>query len=80
MARDLIGRQDLERLALKEIRSFPGGEYVLGVGVEYRIVTEGHANWILLAYVNKGRRPAGMEAAIRRVQDQLQRRYDLRLD
>jgi hypothetical protein len=44
MARNLIGRQDLEHLALQEIRRFPGGECVLAVEIEYRMTSEDGAN------------------------------------
>jgi hypothetical protein len=80
MARNLIGRQDLEHLALQEIRRFPGGECVLAVEIEYRMTSEGGANWIMLIYVSKDALPKRIEEALRRVHHQLQQRYNLRLD
>jgi hypothetical protein len=32
----LVSKQDLERIALQALRSFPGGEAVTAVEVEYR--------------------------------------------
>lgn len=34
MAKALISKADLERIALQEIRSFPGSEHVISVEVE----------------------------------------------
>ena len=31
-----VAKQDLERLALQQIRSFPGGEHVIRAEVEYQ--------------------------------------------
>ncbi len=80
MVRMLIGRQDLERLALQEIRSFPGGEFVSSVEVEYRTSSENGTNWCLLTYVNDGGSLGPIEHAVQRTRDRLQQQYNLRLD
>ena len=36
MLKSPVAKQDLERLALQQIRSFPGGEHVIRVEVEYQ--------------------------------------------
>jgi len=53
VTRKLFGRQDLERLALQEIRSFAGGEFVISVEIGYQPVDETGANWTLYTFVKK---------------------------
>jgi len=80
VTRDLIGRQDLERLALQRIRSFVGGEFVISVEVEYQPIDESGANWTLYTFVKKGGSPHVVEYAARRTRDTLRNQYNLRLE
>lgn len=79
MAKKLIGRQDLERLALQEIRSFPGGEFVLSVEIEYRLADSSGTNWTMFTYVDGGSSNS-VERAVETTRDRLQQHYNLRLD
>jgi hypothetical protein len=38
MSKELIAKQDLERIAMQEIRSFPGCEHVTEVEIEYQVI------------------------------------------
>jgi hypothetical protein len=37
MSKELLAKQDLERIAMQEIRAFPGCEHVTEVEVEYQV-------------------------------------------
>jgi len=80
VSRKLIGRQDLERLALQEIRSFAGGDFVVSVEVEYQPIDATGANWSLFTFVRKGGSPKIIEYAARTTRDRLRDQYNLRLE
>jgi hypothetical protein len=63
----LVFKQDLERIALQAIRSFPGGEDVTAVEVECQIDMVICANWTLQVFTREG---ANLE--------RMQHQYDLR--
>jgi hypothetical protein len=50
----LVSKQDLERIALQAIRSFPGGEDVTAVDVGYRIDKVIQTNWTLHVITRDG--------------------------
>ena len=79
MARILLGRRELERLALQQIRSFPGGEFVVAVEVEGQQADEAGANWSLCTYVKQGCNSLEViERATSRTRQMLQNQYNLR--
>ncbi len=80
MSKNLIGRQDLERLALQEIRCFAGGDFVVSVEVEYQPIDETGANWSLFTFVRNGGSPQVIGYAARRTRDRLRSQYNLRLE
>lgn len=78
MSRTLIGRKDLEHLALQEIRSFPGGEFVVSIEVECQPIDVTGTNWSLHAFVREGGSLEVVEYAARRTRDRLRNQYNLR--
>ena len=54
MAKEFIARHDLERIALQEIRAFPGGEHVTDIEVEYQDDRALKTNWTLHVYTCEG--------------------------
>jgi hypothetical protein len=54
MAKEYIARHDLERIALLEIRAFPGCEHVTDVEIEYQIDRLLKTNWTLHVYTCEG--------------------------
>lgn len=75
MARIPISAKDLELIALREIRSFPGGEYIAYVGVE-----PPYNNWTLHAVACDGADLELIQYAVRTTANRLKRRYSLRAD
>lgn len=80
VSRTLVGREDLKYLALREIRSFPGGEFVVSIEVEYQPIDETGANWSLYTILREGGNPDVIEYAARRTQDRLRNQYNLRIE
>src|SRR5487761_479256 len=54
MAKALVTRQELALIALREIRSFPGGEHVTSVEVDGPIDRTAKTNWTLHVFTNEG--------------------------
>jgi hypothetical protein len=78
VAKDLIARHDLERIAMQEIRAFPGCEYVTDVEVEYEIDRVLKTNWNMHVYTCEGANLERIQYAINATRDKLRHRYDLR--
>ncbi|MCK1290927.1 hypothetical protein [Bradyrhizobium sp. 30] len=78
MANALISKADLERIALQEIRSFPGSEHVVSVEVEYEGNQPQSINWTLCVIANDGGDLDRIQYAAKVTSDRLKRRYDLR--
>lgn len=75
MARIPISAKDLELIALREIRSFPGGEYIAYVEVE-----PPYNNWTLHAVARDGADLERIQYAVRTTINRLKHRYSLRAD
>ena len=76
MAKEFIARHDLERIALQEIRAFPGCEYVTDVEIEHQIDRGLKTNWTLHVYTCEGMER--IQYAINTTRQRLRHRYDLR--
>jgi hypothetical protein len=79
VAKALISKADLERIALQDIRSFPGSEHVVSVEVEYEAHQPQDMNWKLCVIANDGGDLDRIQYAAKVTSDRLKRRYDLRL-
>ena len=79
MTKTLIARHDLERIALQEIRSFPGCEHVTVVEVEHQIDRAPQSNWTLHVFTREGGDMQRIQYAINATRKRLRQRYDLRL-
>lgn len=71
-----IAKEDLERVALQQIRSMPGGEFVRSVEVEY--IAEGQGGWALHTIVTEGGNLDLIQEAARTVRRRLMNSYVLR--
>ncbi|QIO32387.2 hypothetical protein [Bradyrhizobium sp. 1(2017)] len=76
MAKALISKADLERIALQEIRSFPGSEQVRSVEVECE--TDVPRDWRLYVIANDEGDLDRIQYAAKVTTERLKRRYDLR--
>ncbi|MCA6121689.1 hypothetical protein J6500_07210 [Bradyrhizobium sp. WSM 1704] len=70
-----ISVRDLESIALREIRCFPGGEYVCYLEVDLL-----DADWRLRATVRDGADLDRIQYAVRVTTSKLKHRYQLRTD
>ncbi|MGN8547690.1 hypothetical protein ACQPTN_24110 [Bradyrhizobium sp. 13971] len=75
MVNTMISAKDLELIALRELRSFPGGEYV-----SYIEVTPSNDHWQLNVTVRDGADLDRIQHAVKVVTGRLKRRYSLRPD
>ena len=80
MSKMLVSKQDLERIALQSIRSFPGGEDVTAVEVEYRIDKIIRTNWTLHVFTRDGGNLERIHDAISTKRKRLRHQYDLRTE
>ena len=81
MVTTFISAKDLELIALREIRAFPGGEYVVSVELEVN-ETEGVGDkkWTLTATVRDGADLDSVQHAVSTTSRRLKHRYSLRTD
>ncbi|WP_187437154.1 hypothetical protein [Bradyrhizobium rifense] len=79
MAKALISKANLERIALQDIRSFPGSEHVVSVEVEYEAHEPQGMDWKLCVIANDRGDLDRIQYAAKVTSDPLKRRYDLRL-
>lgn len=75
MSRSLISKDDLERIALQEVRSFPGTEQVLSIELECA-----GTNWRLHVIAQEGCDLARVQYAAKTTTERLKRRYEIRLN
>jgi hypothetical protein len=75
-----ISAKDLELIALREIRSFPGGEYVAYVEVECQGARSREADWTLQVIVRDGADLGRVQQAVKTTAGRLKHRYSLRTD
>jgi hypothetical protein len=80
MAKELVARHDLERIAMQEIRAFPGCEHVTAVEIDYQLDRVLPANWTLHVFTREGGDMARIQYAINTTRKRLQHRYDLRTE
>jgi predicted membrane-bound spermidine synthase len=78
MAKALVTKQELALIALREIRSFPGGEHVTIVEVDGQIDRIAKTNWTLHVFTTDGADMARIQFAITTTRKRLRHRYDLR--
>ena len=78
MTKTLVARHDLERMALQEIRSFPGGEYVTDIEIAYQLDRALHTNWTIHVFTREGADMMRIQYAITTTRKRLRHRYDLR--
>jgi len=76
-----ISAKDLELTALREIRAFPGGEYVVSVELEVdETGSAGDTKWTLTATVRDGADLDSVQYAVSTTCRRLKHRYSLRTD
>jgi hypothetical protein len=80
MSKELLAKQDLERIAMQEIRAFPGCEHVTEVEVEYRVDEVPKTNWTIHVFVREGGDMERIQHAINTTQKRLRNRYELRME
>jgi hypothetical protein len=78
VAKELIARDALERIAMQEIRAFPDCEHVTNVEIEYRLDKVLKTNWTMHVFTREGANLARIQQAINATRHRLQHRYDLR--
>lgn len=78
MANALISKADLERIALREIRSFPGSEHVLSVEIECETGAPRDNDWRLYVIANDEGDLDRIQYAVKVATGRLKRRYDIR--
>ena len=78
MVKEFIAKHDLERIAMQEIRAFPGCEYVTDVEVEYQIDRVLKTNWNMHVSTCEGANLERIQYAINTTRERLRHRYDLR--
>ncbi|WGD55534.1 hypothetical protein QA641_17585 [Bradyrhizobium sp. CB1650] len=78
VARALISKADLERIALQELRSFPGSEHVLSVEIECETDAPYDIDWRLYVIANDEGDLDRIQYAVKVATDRLKRRYALR--
>ncbi len=77
MHKTLVSKAQPELIALKEIRTIPGCEYVLSVEVEFQPDRARDTNWTLCIMAKDGADLERIDSAARTVSDRLKRTYNL---
>ena len=80
MSKELLAKQDLERIAMQEIRAFPGCEHVTEVEVEYQVDEVLKTNWTIHVFVSEGGDMERIQHAINTTRKRLRNRYELRME
>jgi hypothetical protein len=78
VTKTLVARHELERIALQEIRSFPGCEYVTDIEIAYRVDRVLHTNWTIHVFTREGGDMMRIQYAVTTTRNRLRQRYDLR--
>jgi hypothetical protein len=76
--RSLVSKSDLKRIALQEIRSYPGGENVLSVEVEKDDGQSRGMDWRLHVIASERADIDRIHYAAQTTTRRLKRRYDIR--
>ena len=77
MTKTLVSSHELERIALQEIRSFPGCEYVTDIEIAYQIDKLLHTNWTIHVFTREGADMLRVQYAINTTRERLKHRYEL---
>ena len=80
MSKEQISKHDLQRMALQDIRSYPGCEYVKDVEIEYKVDRVQKTNWIMHVFTREGANMAQVQIAINATRRRLMHRYELRTE
>jgi hypothetical protein len=80
VAKERISRQDLQRMALQEMRAYPGAEHVTDLEIEYQANKAGSPNWVMHVFTREGANMERIQHAINVTRHRLQHRYDLRTE
>ncbi|MEK9284780.1 MULTISPECIES: hypothetical protein [unclassified Bradyrhizobium] len=80
MSRSLVSKDDLERIALQEVRSFPGTENVLSVEIEFEAGDRPGINWKLHVIAQEDCDLARVQYAAKTTAGRLKLRYEIRLN
>jgi hypothetical protein len=78
MTKTVIAAHDLERIALQEIRSFPGCEYVTDIEIAYQLDKVLRTNWTIHVFTREGADKLRVQYAINTTRKRLWHRYELR--
>jgi hypothetical protein len=78
MSKEMVAKQDLERIAMQEIRSFLGCEHVTEVEIEYQVDKALKTNWTIHVFTREGGNMERIQYAINTTRKRLRQRYDLR--
>jgi hypothetical protein len=78
VARTSVLKKDLELIALQEIRSFPGGEYVVSVEIECDAEEASDMNWRLHVIAKDEAEFERIHYAAKTTTERLKRRYRLK--
>ena len=78
MTKTLVARHELERIALQEIRSFPGCEYVTDIEIAYQVDRALRTNWTIHVFTREGGDMLRIQYEITTIRNRLRPRYDLR--
>jgi hypothetical protein len=77
MARTPVAKKELERIALQEIRSFPGAEHVISVEIECEVDQPCDMSWRLHVTAKDEADFGRITYAARTTTERLKRRYNL---
>jgi hypothetical protein len=80
VTKTLVARHELERIALQEIRSFPGCEYVTDIEIAYQVDRVPRTNWTIHVFTREGADMLRIQYAINTTRKKLRHRYDLRAE
>ena len=80
MPKELLAKQDLERIAMQEIRAFPGCEHVTEVEVEHQLDKVLKTNWTIHVFIREGGDMERVQYAINTTRERLRHRYNLRTE
>jgi hypothetical protein len=80
MSKEIVAKHDLERIAMQEIRSFPGCEYVTDVEIDYQFDKKLKTNWTIHVFIREGGNMERIQYAIKTTRKRLRHRYDFRTE
>ncbi len=80
MSKENIAKQDLERIAMQEIRAFPDCEHVIEVEIEYQVDKIRKTNWTIHVFIREGGNMERIQYAVNKTRRRLRNRYALRTE